>query len=136
MLEWRESDPAWLDTTRYMEIEHGLDKVNEYKERPVLPDPLAVVAEGPVRPPTPAREQQYRPVEMHAAGETQVGTVKRWFEDRGFGFITQADGSEIFVHHSGIEGSGRKSLREGQRVQYTVGKGMKGRPQAQNVKPL
>jgi CRISPR-associated protein (TIGR03986 family) len=135
MLEWRESDPAWLDTTRYMEIEHGLGKVNEYKERPVLPDPLAVVAGQPIGPPAPVREQRPRPVETHA-GETRIGTVKRWLDHRGFGFITQADGSEIFVHHSGIEGSGRKSLREGQRVQYTVGKGMKGRPQAQNVKPL
>ena len=136
MLEWRASDPAWLETTRYMEIEHGLDKVNEYKERPVLPDPLAVIAGQPVRASVPVREQRHRPVETHAAGETKTGVVKRWIEDRGFGFITQEDGSEIFVHHTGIVGSGRKSLQEGQRVQYTVGKGMKGRSQAQNVKPV
>jgi CRISPR-associated protein (TIGR03986 family) len=135
MLEWRESDPDWLEATRYMEIEHGLDKVNEYKERPVLPDPLAVVAGQPVRPPKPVREQ-VRQASSSAAAEVKTGVVKRWFEDRGFGFITQADGSEIFVHHSGIVGSGRKSLQEGQRVQYIVGRGMKGRPQAQNVQPV
>jgi hypothetical protein len=43
MLEWRKVNDAWLDLTRYMEIERGPQKVNEYKERPVLPDPLAVV---------------------------------------------------------------------------------------------
>lgn len=42
MLAWREDDPAWSEVTRYMEIEHGLRKLNEYKERPVLPDPLHV----------------------------------------------------------------------------------------------
>lgn len=42
MMQWREGDAAWLEETRYMEIEHGPGKVNEYKERPVLPDPLEV----------------------------------------------------------------------------------------------
>jgi len=42
MLEWHESDRDWLEETRYMEIEHGPRKVNEYKERPVLPDPLHI----------------------------------------------------------------------------------------------
>ncbi|MDX9955069.1 MAG: TIGR03986 family CRISPR-associated RAMP protein [Anaerolineae bacterium] len=146
MLEWRESDPNWLEATRYMEIEHGLDKVNEYKERPVLPDPLAVVAGQPVRSPVPAREegaktrlpQQQRTSSTPppVAADVKTGRVKEWKEDRGFGFITQEDGSEIFVHHSGIRGEGRKSLQEGQRVQYTVEKDMKGRPQAQDVHPI
>jgi len=146
MLEWHESDSAWLEATRYMEIEHGPDKVNEYKERPVLPDPLAVVAGQPVRPPTPAREQERNAAPLQqqrtstasppATADVKTGVVKMWREDKGFGFITQEDGSEIFVHHSGIVGEGRKSLREGQRVQYTVGRDMKGRPQAQNVRPI
>ncbi len=138
MLEWREGDPDWLEATRYMEIEHGLDKVNEYKERPVLPDPLAVVAGQPVRESRPPlqRSQQRQKREQAPEEEIKTGVVKRWLDDRGFGFIRQADGSEIFVHHTGIVGSGRKSLQEGQRVQYTVRRGMKGRPQAQNVKPL
>lgn len=42
MLTWREDDPAWTEATRYMEIEYGPRKLNEYKERPVLPDPLEV----------------------------------------------------------------------------------------------
>lgn len=48
MLEWREGTPAWLDRTRYMEIERGDDKVNEYKERPVLPEPATVVKVAPM----------------------------------------------------------------------------------------
>lgn len=133
MLEWREGDTAWLEQTRYMEIEHGLEKVNEYKERPVLPDPLAVVAGQPVRP--PARQRDVATPTESTAG-TRIGVVKKWLDDKGYGFITQADGSDIFVHHTGIEGSGRKSLRKGQRVRYTIGKGMRGRPQAQNVEPV
>jgi len=48
MLEWREGTPEWLERTRYMEIEHGEDKINEYKERPVLPEPRIVVKTTPV----------------------------------------------------------------------------------------
>jgi CRISPR-associated protein (TIGR03986 family) len=136
MLEWHESDPAWLEATRYMEIERGFDKVNEYKERPVLPDPLAVVAGQSARSAAPVRESQRRRAEKRPAEEIKIGVVKRWFNDRGYGFIREADGNEIFVHHTGILGTGYKSLQEGQRVQYTVGKSMKGRSQAQNVKPV
>jgi len=72
-------------------------------------------------------------LETKPATGTEVGTVK-WFDDqKGFGKITQGDGTEMFVHHTGILGTGRRSLREGQRVTYTVGTGPKGRPQAQNV---
>ena len=63
------------------------------------------------------------------------GTVK-WFDDsKGFGFITPEDGSkDLFVHHSAIQGSGFKSLAEGQRVTYEVEQGAKG-PAAVNVTP-
>lgn len=52
LLEWRESQPQWLDATRYMEIERGSQKINEYKERPVLPTPevAAGVYEGSAAP--------------------------------------------------------------------------------------
>ncbi len=63
------------------------------------------------------------------------GTVK-WFNDeKGFGFIEQDNGKDVFVHYSAISGSGRKTLREGQKVTMEVTQGQKG-PQAENVTPL
>jgi CspA family cold shock protein len=54
------------------------------------------------------------------------GTVK-WFNDqKGFGFITQDSGSDVFVHHTAIQGEGFKSLEEGQRVSFEVQNGPKG----------
>ena len=55
-----------------------------------------------------------------------TGTVK-WFNDsKGFGFITSEDGSDDFVHHSSIQGSGYKSLAEGDSVSFDVENGPKG----------
>ncbi|MDH5299521.1 MAG: cold-shock protein [Desulfobulbaceae bacterium] len=60
------------------------------------------------------------------------GTVK-WFNDgKGFGFIAQENGPDVFVHFSAIKGDGFKSLAEGERVQFDVVDGAKG-PQASNV---
>jgi CspA family cold shock protein len=63
------------------------------------------------------------------------GTVK-WFNDsKGFGFIQQEGGKDLFVHHSAIQGEGFKSLAEGDRVSFDVVDGQKG-PAAANVRKL
>ena len=60
------------------------------------------------------------------------GTVKWFNESKGFGFITKDDGSDVFVHYSSIQGSGFKSLAEGDNVTFDVTSGPKG-PAAANV---
>lgn len=77
----------------------------------------------------------------HVAGlniskETQMaqGTVK-WFDDaKGFGFIARESGADVFVHHSGIEGAGFRSLSENQVVEFDLGPSRKGGEQATNVR--
>ena len=65
-----------------------------------------------------------------------TGTVKWFNNDKGFGFIAPEDGSkDIFVHHTAIQGSGYKSLDEGEKVEFDVAQGQKG-PQAENVTRL
>lgn len=65
-----------------------------------------------------------------------TGTVKWFNSEKGYGFITPDDGGkDLFVHFSGIEGDGYKSLNESQKVEYEESMGQKG-PQAQKVRPL
>jgi CspA family cold shock protein len=67
--------------------------------------------------------------------EKEIGTVK-WFNDaKGYGFIARAAGDDVFVHHTAIMGSGFKSLREEQQVEFSVEQGPKGL-QAVDVQPL
>ena len=62
-----------------------------------------------------------------------TGTVK-WFNgEKGFGFIAREQGDDVFVHFSAIQGTGYKTLEEGQRVEFDVGPGRKGE-EAQNVR--
>jgi CspA family cold shock protein len=62
--------------------------------------------------------------------------IVKWFNDqKGFGFIEQEDGPDVFVHHSAINGSGFKTLNEGERVTFDVEQGKKG-PAATNVNRL
>jgi CspA family cold shock protein len=59
--------------------------------------------------------------------------IVKWFSDhKGYGFIEQEDGPDVFVHHTGINGEGFKSLREGDRVTFDIEQGQKG-PAAANV---
>ena len=63
-----------------------------------------------------------------------TGTVKWFNAEKGYGFITPEDGGrDLFVHFSAIEGSGYRSLNEGDKVEYTAGEGQKG-PQAESVR--
>jgi CspA family cold shock protein len=66
---------------------------------------------------------------------TVTGTVKWFNEAKGFGFIAQESGPDVFAHFSAIQGGGFKTLAEGQKVEFTVTQGQKG-PQAENIVPL
>ncbi len=63
------------------------------------------------------------------------GTVKFFNAEKGYGFISREQGDDIFVHFSNIVGDGYKTLNEGQRVEFEVGRGKKG-DEAQNVRAL
>jgi len=63
------------------------------------------------------------------------GTVKWFNSEKGFGFITQDGGADVFVHYSAIQTEGYRELKENQRVQFDVKTGDKG-PQADNVQVL
>ena len=63
---------------------------------------------------------------------TTTGTVKWFNESKGFGFIEQESGPDVFAHFSAIQSSGFKTLNEGQQVEFTVAQGPKG-PQAENI---
>ena len=66
---------------------------------------------------------------------TVQGTVKWFNESKGFGFIEQKSGPDVFAHFSAITGSGFKTLNEGQSVEFVVTQGPKG-PQAENIVAL
>jgi cold shock protein len=63
------------------------------------------------------------------------GTVKRFNAEKGYGFIAQDNGADVFVHYSVIEGGGFRSLQEGERVEFEIVQGAKG-PQATAVRKL
>jgi CspA family cold shock protein len=63
------------------------------------------------------------------------GVVKWFSNEKGFGFISQSDGEDVFVHFSAIEIDGYKSLTQGQEVEFEVTEGPKGK-QAANVRPI
>ena len=63
---------------------------------------------------------------------TSTGTVKWFDEAKGFGFISQETGPDVFAHYSAIQAEGFKTLAEGQTVEFTITQGQKG-PQAENI---
>jgi CspA family cold shock protein len=63
------------------------------------------------------------------------GTVKWFNESKGYGFISQDSGPDVFAHFSAIQGDGFKTLKEGQKVEFIVGQGQKG-PQAEQITPV
>jgi CspA family cold shock protein len=66
----------------------------------------------------------------------ETGTVKFFNSDRGFGFISPANGEkDVFVHSSNVVGAGYRGLEDGQKVEYEVAQGAKG-PEARNVRPV
>ena len=67
--------------------------------------------------------------------DTVKGTVKWFNEAKGFGFIEQESGPDVFAHYSSVVGSGFKTLTEGQPVEFNITQGQKG-PQAENIQPL
>jgi CspA family cold shock protein len=65
--------------------------------------------------------------------EEKVTGVVKWFNhEKGFGFIVPESGPDVFAHHTGITGSGFKTLSEGQKVEFTITEGQKG-PQATDI---
>ncbi len=64
-----------------------------------------------------------------------IGTVKFFNAQKGFGFISREGGDDVFVHFSNIDGSGYKSLEEGQSVEFEIGQGRKG-DEALKVRPV
>jgi CspA family cold shock protein len=66
---------------------------------------------------------------------TTTGTVKWFDEAKGFGFISQESGPDVFAHFSAIQSEGFKTLAEGQQVEFTIVQGQKG-PQAENIVPI
>lgn len=116
MLFWTGPD---REQTRYLRIEHP-EHGNEYKERPVLSDPLAVSG---------IHVPEERPAVIH------TGTVKWFSRQKGYGFIQpDEEGDDVFFHFTQLAG-GLTDLLEGTRVSFVMGKGPKGRDQAQDVRP-
>ncbi len=64
-----------------------------------------------------------------------TGIVKWFSSQKGYGFIVQENGPDVYVHHSAIQGEGSKSLEENQQVEFDITEGPKG-PQAANVRPV
>ncbi|GAB4156146.1 MAG: TIGR03986 family CRISPR-associated RAMP protein [Candidatus Promineifilaceae bacterium] len=115
MLRWWKRDNNWLETTRYMEIRSGSEKLDEYSERPVLPDPIEVVENG-----SPVVGELYHPPTQRfekREGKRLIGTVA-YFKRSG-AIIPDGKDDKIKVHKRALP-TGIETLKEGQRVAFTV----------------
>jgi CspA family cold shock protein len=81
------------------------------------------------------RGRHWASLEVAEGNSLATGTVKFFNSDKGFGFISREQGDDVFVHFSNIQGTGYKSLEEGQRVEFDVAPGRKGE-EAQNVRVI
>jgi CspA family cold shock protein len=70
--------------------------------------------------------------EFVAMPDRKTGVVKWFNADKGYGFLRQEDGPDVFVHYSAIQGAGFRTLEEGERVEFEITEGQKGK-QASNV---
>jgi CspA family cold shock protein len=73
--------------------------------------------------------------EFVAMSDRMTGVVKWFNADKGYGFLRQEDGADVFVHYSAIQGAGFRTLEEGERVEFEITEGQKGK-QASNVTRL
>jgi CspA family cold shock protein len=76
-----------------------------------------------------------RGIERRGIAEVATGTVKWFNAEKGYGFISQEGGADVFVHHSAIQMNGYRTLEEGQQVEFEIQEGQKGL-QAANVRPV
>lgn len=136
MLEWQRGTKEWMDATSYMKLETGKAQINEYKERPVLPDPLAVVdmiskgimnfrsGNSEVDVTDSVKNNNYE-LRKRKQGMEITGRVRRWVQEKSYGFITPDDGGkDIFVHISDVIGA--KALNIDDHVSFILDHGPKG----------
>ena len=109
-------------------------QTSDKPERVSSVEPAPAKIEKVIEPVIPIVED-ISPLDEFGFTERYYGEVKWFNRTKGFGFITQENGTDIFVHHSGIEGKGFKALDEGQRVEFEVENSGKG-PQAVHVIPF
>ena len=81
------------------------------------------------------KDEEVVRMQIQETSEMAQGTVKFFNAEKGYGFISREGADDVFVHYSNIAGDGYKSLDEGQRVEFDIGKGKKG-DEAQNVRVI